>query len=132
MKIRVGYVSNSSSSSFIVYGIVMDYDKAVESIDTCNVYCIINGGGASGDVADFVFKLTHGRLKKLNKKKIDISNAMFIDVLKEFREEGITDIDKPLRGGALFDICRDDSSPCSDSDNDRAFAEWIKYKGEKQ
>ena len=37
MKVRAGFVSNSSSSSFCIYGVEMDFDEMIEKIKESNI-----------------------------------------------------------------------------------------------
>ena len=101
MKSRFGYVSNSSSSSFLVYGLpTVDFDDVKQWLDEGRkVYCIDEGAGTSGDCADFVG----------------------IECLDEVREYG------GLSGGMFFHYYRDYKSPGTDSVDDENFVEWIKY-----
>jgi hypothetical protein len=133
MKARNGYVSNSSSSSFIVYGRELDYYEALERMadNGNNVMCILDRKGTSGEVEDFVFRMTNRRMNILESNGIDIEqmNGRYLLVMKEwFNDGGVMDITEPLTGGRIFEITKDDSSPTSDSDNDRNFARWVKSR----
>ena len=132
MKTRTGYVSNSSSSSFIVYGKELDYYDALEAMagDGKKVVCILPRKGTSGDTEDFVFRMTDYRMKALEKNGICIEDGRFMLVMKEWHNDGgVMDITEPLTGGRIYEITSDDSSPISDSDRDRNFAKWIKLRG---
>ena len=127
---RMGYVSNSSSSSFIVYGEVVGYRDALERMDGANVYCIVKDGGTSGDVADFIFRMSPGRMDRLAKAGVDVSKEMFIDVGKVMKTNGfyVCDIAEPLTGGGVYDFDMDHSSPGTDSDDDGNFIDWIGHR----
>ena len=137
MSIRYGYVSNSSSSSFIVYGKKLGLSEALElcKVEGNKVACILPGCGHSGDCADFVFTLSEGRLALLKKCGIDISkyewNAEFYLSKKEWYNElsSIHEVDEPLDGGCLFVVHKDYSSPVTDADDDEGFLEWLGIKG---
>ena len=136
MRVRNGYVSNSSSSSFIVYGRELDYYEALEMMadNGNNVMCILDREGTSGEVEDFVFRMTNRRMNVLESNGIDIEqmNGRYLLVMKEwFNDGGVMDITEPLTGGRIFEIRKDDSSPTSDSDNDRNFARWVKSRRRK-
>lgn len=136
MRTRNGYVSNSSSSSFIVYGKELDYYDAIELMaDNENkVICILDHKGTSGDVEDFVFRMTNHRMSVLEKNGIDVAqmDGRYILVMKEwFNDGGVMNITEPLTGGRIFDVRKDDSSPCTDSDRDRNFARWVKCRSVK-
>ena len=133
MKSRFGYVSNSSSSSFLVYGVpTEDFDDVKQWLDEGRkVYCIDEGAGASGDCADFVFLVTPERYellgqykKELEKRHVAVICADFVGVecLDEVKEHG------GLSGGMFFHYYRDYKSPSTDSVDDEDFVEWIKYR----
>lgn len=135
MKTRAGYVSNSSSSSFIVYGKELDYYDALEAMadDGKKVICILPRKGISGEVEDFVFRMTNHRMNALEKAGIDVErwDGRYYLVMKEwFNDGGVMDITEPLTGGRIFEVRKDDSSPTTDSDRDRNFARWLKQRSE--
>ncbi len=140
MKTRQGYVSNSSSTSFIVYGKELDYYDALEAMkdESNNVICILHHKGTSGECEDFVFRMTDYRMKalkkgekSLRKNMIDIENGKFLLIMKEwFNDGGVMDITEPLTGGRIYEVRKDDSSPTTDSNRDRNFAKWMKLRGE--
>ena len=136
MRIRNGYVSNSSSSSFIVYGRELDYHEALELMADKhnNVVCILNKKGTSGEGEDFVFRMTNHRMDILESNGIDIEKmkARYLLALKEWCNNGrVLDIAEPLTGGMVFEIRKDNSSPTSDSDSNMNFARWVKSRGRK-
>ncbi len=76
MKIRQGFVSNSSSSSFLAIGMKMDYPD---------------------DVAEFVSKLTNMSRKDIERKVVEVfHNKVSIseDDIQEFCSEWLWDIEK--------------------------------------
>ena len=136
MKTREGYVSNSSSSSFIVYGRELDYHEAVELMadKDNNVMCILDKKGTSGEGEDFVFRMTSHRMDILKGNGIDIEKmkGRYLLAMKEWRNNGrVLDIAEPLTGGRVFEIRKDNSSPTSDSDSNMNFARWVKSRGRK-
>ena len=136
MRIRNGYVSNSSSSSFIVYGRELDYHEAVELMadKDNNVVCILDKKGTSGEGEDFVFRMTSHRMGILEGNGIDIEKmkGRYLLALKEWCNNGrVLDIAEPLTGGRVFEIRKDNSSPASDSDSNMNFARWVKSRGRK-
>lgn len=135
MKKRSGYVSNSSSSSFIVYGTDCDFDDIAGILDQgMKVICVDYGAGTSGDCADFVFSMTKERLALLEKHKDIIRHKGVVIICKSFSvsEEMCEEILSipDLIGGKFFDFSRDYNSPSTDSIDDEDFVEWIKHKVE--
>lgn len=135
MKKRDGYVSNSSSSSFIVYGTVCDFDDIARILDQgMEVICVDFGAGTSGDCADFVFSMTKERLALLERHKDTIRRkgigifCKWFSVSEEMYDEKMSIPD--LIGGKFFDFSMDYNSPSTDSIDDEDFVEWIKHKVE--
>ena len=135
MKKRGGYVSNSSSSSFIVYGTVCDFDDIARILDKgMEVICVDFGAGTSGDCADFVFSMTKERLALLERHKDTIRRkevgiiCKWFSVSEEMYDEKMSIPD--LIGGKFFDFSMDYNSPSTDSIDDEDFVEWIKHKVE--
>lgn len=135
MKKRGGYVSNSSSSSFIVYGTVCDFDDIARILDKgMEVICVDFGAGTSGDCADFVFSMTKERLALLERHKDTIRRkgigiiCKWFGVSEEMYDEKMSIPD--LIGGKFFDFSMDYNSPSTDSIDDEDFVEWIKHKVE--
>ena len=129
MKTRSGYVSNSSSSSFLVYANPVSYSAALAMMGERNITCVLKGQGTSGDAEDFVFKMTEGRMKILKKNHIDVSDGLFLEIIRKFEpKDGMVTIDSDLDGGALFDVVKDDSSPYTDDDDDTSFVDWAEWK----
>ena len=130
MKTRNGYVSNSSSSSFLVYGNECDFNEIESRIEEGkNVICADYGGGFSGDCADFVFKMTKERLELLKpyfgilrRRGVSIISVDFSLIEDYFDEK--TRI-PALKGGKFFEYSRDYSSPHTDSVDDEDFKDWL-------
>ena len=125
MKTRLGFVSNSSSSSCVLTGVSVPF-KEVQSLVSggVQVWCSHDGGGLSGDCADFVFQVTPERLQLM----LDYADAI------EHLSRRILFVAK---AGAeslwrTFGVMRDYSSPPIADDNDedgiRHFLEWIEYR----
>ena len=135
MLIRNGYVSNSSSSSFVVYGFEVDsFKKAKELVFSGKeVYCVEQGGGWSGDCGDFVFKLTNERCELLSKhhrfmkewiSRINIICVEFIAVGGDADTDKTIDV-PDLKDGMFFEFDRDDNSAWTDAIDDEHFQRWI-------
>ncbi len=130
MKIRSNFVSNSSSSSFIIYGKKIDfYDINQEDLldATKNkIICVLDGQGTSGECENFVFTVTPARIKLLQKNKIPFENGEFYEVIKQWKDdEEIINITEPLTGGRLYTIVKDYSSPATDSERNPDFLKWV-------
>lgn len=131
MKTRLNFVSNSSSSSSIVYGNVVEYDNIEELIkdESNNIVCALDAQGTSGECEDFVFRVTPERLKILRDNGIDISDGQFLNVMKEWHNDGeVVKIEEPLEGGRIFELTKDYSSPNTDKANDKHFLKWMHYR----
>lgn len=133
MKTRSGYVSNSSSTSFLVYGRdVVEWSKALKWIEEGKrVICVDEGTGTSGDSADFVFDLTPERYALMKGYENEIINADGFYVICadysscDYNEDGM-DVELPdLEGGSFFEFQRDDNSAYTDKVNDKYFLEWL-------
>ena len=128
MKLRGSYVSNSSSSSYIIYGdIIESFDEIRKSLARGEtVIGVQKDGGYSGDCADFVFNFTPERLKKLDKCFIG-DNCLAIRKKWISKDKyGCFQIPKS-EGGRLFSFRRDYSSPRTDSVADERFDTWLAY-----
>jgi len=128
MKTRNGYVSNSSSSSFVICGksITLKQARKLVNDNSKTIMCVAAGRGISGDVEDFIFRMTPYRLKQL--KGIRIGDSKFFDVAQSWDLEWSNNI---VETTCDFDdveviVCnKDNSSPDTDSDDDEKFKEWI-------
>ena len=133
MKTRFGYVSNSSSSSFMVYGEETrdeaEIERAVSSGKT--VVCVDEHAGCSGECADFVFRLTPerlGRIKATQCMPLMLKRGRFHVLLSEETFDGdcTMDVTTPgISGKCLFKYRRDDRSPETDAVDDEEFACWL-------
>lgn len=129
MKTRSGYVSNSSSSSFLVYGNRIDFDDIGKLLENGeDVLCVDEGAGTSGDCGDFVFRMTKERFemlwwcgKKFDEMGVDIINAKFS--IQDLDMGNRIDVPE-LKGGRFFEYSMDYNSPETDSVDDERFAEW--------
>ena len=117
MKIRTGYVSNSSSSSFVVIGKkINNPEEALRQGKNVMVY--VPAGGSSGEAEDWSMFLTEEALQMLyNSKWFKSMEHTFIEVYDkdefeyDYRED-IIKVKKPVKG-TLFAFLRDYSSPNS-------------------
>ena len=134
MKIRAGYVSNSSSSSFLVYGQrTKDFDKVGEWLrEGKKVIGVDRRGGSSGDCEDFVFVVTEERydllkncVSSLKSREVEYISTVFTIVEHRFDER----VEMPsLSGGRFYRYNRDYSSPSTDAVDDEKFVEWTKWR----
>lgn len=138
MKTRFGYVSNSSSSSFVVYGNKLGTAEEIESALAAgrNVVMAVECGGSSGDNGDFIARITPERYA-LMKRKIqryaeknkdgDEHCIDFIDcVFSKFLEEDEFDAQVlGLVGGTAFWYAKDYNSPHSDDIDDDDWLYWL-------
>ena len=123
MKVRASFVSNSSSSSFIIQGKKVKF----KDVEVGN-YCVEPNGGWSGEVEDFIFKVTKYRKEEMEKafSKQTLGNLHFIrpiQIIKEDREENLV-VEKKEKG-EVFVLNNDYMSPYSDSDDDENFRKWL-------
>ena len=133
MKTRSSYVSNSSSSSFIIYGTpAVTFDEVKQWLaDGEEVFAVAENEGSSGDCADVVVKMTENRLDAImemygGRKKLPFH---FIKNGYVFKSED--DVSFPdSNGGCLFFFDRDYSSP--DDDDEYGFSSWLDYRGDSR
>lgn len=130
MKTRFGYVSNSSSSSFVIYGDGLKDAAAVKEAVANGkiVYCVDENGGWSGECADFAFRLTPERLEKIGAHLDDcMRNKRFSAVQVEWASDS-DEIQFALAhrtGKCLFKFRKDERSPATDAVDDEEFVRWI-------
>lgn len=117
MKMRDGYVSNSSSSSFVVVGKETKNPLALLH-NGKRVMVYVPGGGSSGEAEDWSMFLTEEALKMLNESKWfkSMEHKFFeVDGADNFEyntEYNTVKIKKPVKG-TLIAFDRDYSSPDS-------------------
>ncbi len=132
MKIRVGFVSNSSSSSCFFYGRSLAW-KEVEALvkEGLRVVGVNEGGGRSGDVEDFIFDLSLDCLQFLKKAKNLHERFRFFLVDKELTEddEESFSLQEDLTGGELFYFRRDYSSPHGKERSLEGLKDWYEWRG---
>ncbi len=135
MKTRSSYVSNSSSSSFIIYGTpAVTFDEVKQWLaDGEEVFAVAENEGSSGDCADVVVKMTENRLDAImemhgGRKKLPFH---FIKKIYVFKSED--DVSFPdSNSGCLFCFDRDYSSPKDDDDDEYGFSSWLEYRGDSR
>lgn len=132
MRKRNGYVSNSSSSSYIVYGeevVVKALDGLLEQGN--KIVCVDEDAGTSGECEDFIFTLTPERLAVLRKYGVKLENMTFIKVLKECDVDGRNGhefkVEEPMEKGAFFSFDKDYSSPNDDTADGKKFMKWVMW-----
>ena len=142
MKKRYGYVSNSSTSSFLVYGYDADVKNKREFehlVQTCKdkVFCYLDGYGTSGDAGNFGFVVTPERLEIMKKHHVSLFdrnyhyNPSVFVVVKEWRGyHKRKTVDKKLAFGHFMNFECDFSSPETDDADDKNFLDWVKFRGE--
>ena len=122
MKVRSNYVSNSSSSSFIIYGRTSSTFEDIEEWlnEGKDAYIILRDGGFSGDCADLVVKMTPKRYSLLRPYfyKLDDCDIVCADFTCS---EGTPVSTGRLDGGVFFIYNMDYSSPSTDDDDDEDF-----------
>ena len=129
MKARLGYVSNSSSSSFLVYGNrIKDEDALERAFDEGrHVICVDECGGTSGDVAACVFDVTRERydiIKRMLDHFFDSQLKLIDATACAYPEDTLIELSN-CRDGRLFYFDRDENSPQSDSLKDEYFRSWL-------
>lgn len=133
MKTRFGYVSNSSSSSFILYGVPTESVEDIESWleeEGTKIICVAEDQGSSGDVADFVFTLTKPRyflLKKCMGRLLSDSSFHVIREMYQNDDDAVVVQMPELKNGHIFRFDRDDKSPSSDNLEDPMFLRWASW-----
>lgn len=124
MKTRVSFVSNSSSSSFVVIGKpVISLDEAVElSKNGHTVIAELDDCGHSGDVEDFIFRITEQTAEILkNSKRTAYQKPAYIDVSRIVGEsDDYVEIseDDHNDGSRIWFFDKDDSAPGIRLDDD--------------
>lgn len=139
MKTRFGYVSNSSSSSFVVYGNKLDTMEEIEAAVAAgrNVVMAVECGGSSGDNGDFIARITPERYALMKRKLqryveknkdgdehcidfVDCAFKKYLDEDEEFDEQALG-----LSGGEALWYDRDYNSPHSDDVDDDEWLYWL-------
>ena len=138
MKQRFGYVSNSSSSSFVVYGNKLSTREELEAAVAAgrNVVMVVECGGSSGDNGDFVARITPERYALMKRKLqryveknndgdehcIDFIDCMYRQCLEEdeFDEKALG-----LSGGTAFWYNEDYNSAHTDDIDDDDWLYWL-------
>ena len=138
MRSRLGYVSNSSSSSFVVYGDEAgSLDEALGWIGGGEkVICVSENSGHSGENADVVFTLTPERLKVFEKGLAHEFGKGYFHIIRErfsgFVDDDCLAMDLPgLSAGSLFYYKMDYCSPAGDSEDDPDFVSFVKESVEE-
>ena len=128
MKIRTSYVSNSSSTSYVIYGDIMEsFDEIERSIEHGDaVIGIQKDGGLSGDSADFIFNITEARLKLMRNRFVGNQCLAIRKKWSSKDKYGCYQLPKS-EGGRLFYFDRDYSSPLTNSVVDFHFGNWVDY-----
>ena len=118
MKIRTGFVSNSSSSSFVIVG--HKTKKPLEAIkEGKKIFVYIEGAGISGEAEDWGMFLDDDGYKMLTESrwfKRREDQAIFFEVSKAIEageDEGILKVKEDIEGEEIFAFYRDYSSPDS-------------------
>lgn len=117
MKTRIGFVSNSSSSSFVVIGKrVISLDEAVElSKKGHTVIAELDDCGHSGDVEDFIFRITEETAAILrNSRMLTWRQPTYVDVSTEVKDslDNVVITEKQRSDGSrIWFFDKDDSAP---------------------
>lgn len=124
MKIRMNYVSNSSSSSFVIIGQeITDINNFLKGEK--DIYVCIENGGSSGDCADWIMKLTKESYEILIKSKwfnFHKDRARFFENESCFIDKDeLLNIEKDMKEVEIFSFNRDYSSP----DNIKELKEFL-------
>ena len=130
MRIRLGHVSNSSSSSFVVRGEPVGWEEAAASASEGSpkwpVMAVHRKGGMAGD---FAFYLTPRRAGMVEEAGMQgslecIGNAVDYGVMDE-----VFVVDEKALGVRHWFVDRDFDSPLDESDDDPEFGFWIERRG---
>lgn len=138
MKTRFGYVSNSSSSSFVVYGNKLNTREELEAALAAgrNVVMAVECGGSSGDNGDFIARITPERYALMKRKlqryveKNKDGNEHCIDFIdcsfrKYLEEDEFDEKALGLSGGSPFWYAKDENSAHTDDIDDDDWLYWL-------
>lgn len=118
MKYREGYVSNSSSSSFMIRGKEIKDKTALKNVieDGRTVWFVGEGEGTSGDVADFIMKLTRENVDMMGDAVEELWEGKDRHVIMEMKN-----------GGNVYEFDMDQNSPLVKGDvrRDWRFLRWL-------
>lgn len=124
MKIRNGYISNSSSSSFVIFGKEITMNEAKTYVNEQETFAIGEGCGSSGVCEDYVVLLTPARLNIIfENKDLFRSFRFFASDFSSYVRDEIVKLPN-IKDKQMYFFERDYSSPSFDSE----FLDFIKER----